>query len=131
MYTRRDSFAMTPCWFRGAHQPEGRRWREEDGSILCTCRYCRKEIRSREGKTWSLAEGLDLDALAASCMSSHFSVVDVVDGVVIARYPIGAELDEEEITVLKARIGEKHGVDEDDDLEVRLVSHKAILDRRH
>ena len=50
MYTRRDSFAMTPCWFKGAHQPEGRRRREEDGSVLCTCRFCRKEIRSREGK---------------------------------------------------------------------------------
>ncbi|QDK31253.1 MULTISPECIES: hypothetical protein [Sphingomonadaceae] len=131
MYTRRDSFAMTPCWFKGAHQPEGRRRREEDGSVLCTCRFCRKEIRSREGKTWSLAEGLDLDALAAACLSSHFSVVDVVDGLVIARYPIGADLGEDEIAVLRARIGETHGVDDDGDLEIRLVSHKALLDRRH
>lgn len=131
MYSRRDSFAMTPCWYRGDHQPAGPRRREEDGSILCTCRHCRKEIRSREGKTWRLAEGLDLDALAASCMSSHFSVVDVIDGMVIARYPLPEGADEDTIATLRDRICDQHGVVVGGDLEVRLVSHETMLDKRH
>ncbi|WP_243652592.1 hypothetical protein [Novosphingobium sp. PhB165] len=113
------------------HQPDGRREREEDGSILCTCRHCRKQIRSREGKVWNLAEGLDLDALAASCMSSHFSVVDAADGVVIARYPLPEGSDEEAIEALRDRLCAQHGIEPGGDLEVRLVSHAAILGKRH
>jgi len=131
MYMRRDSFAMTPCWYRGAHQPVGPRRREDDGSILCTCRHCRKEIRSREGKTWRLAEGLDLDALAASCMSSHFSVVDAIEGMVIARYPLPEGADEDDIAAFRDRIIEKHGISPGDDLEVRLISHEAMQGKRH
>ncbi len=132
MYSKRtDSFAITPCWYSREHTPEGRRRRDEDGSLVCTCRYCRKQIRSRGGQGWSLADGLDLDALAASCMSSHFSVVDAFDGIVIARYPLPEGEDPDAVAALEASLREEHGIVPGGDLELRLIRHQDLLDRRH
>lgn len=132
MFTKRsDAYSLTPCWFSRVHEPDGRRERDEDGTLVCTCRYCRKRIRSREGKTWSLADGLDLDALAASCISSHFSVVDVEDGMVLARYKIPPGSDGSAIAEMEATIAAKHGVEAGGDVEIRLVRHEDMLQKRH
>lgn len=132
MFTKRsDAYSLTPCWFSRVHEPDGRREREEDGTLVCTCRYCRKRIRSREGKTWNLADGLDLDALAASCISSHFSVVDVEEGMVLARYKVPPGSDEAAITEMEATIAAKHGVEAGGEVEIRLVRHEDLLQKRH
>ncbi|MBO9725241.1 MAG: hypothetical protein J7530_12755 [Novosphingobium sp.] len=132
MFTKRsDAYSLTPCWFSRVHEPDGRREREDDGTLICTCRYCRKRIRSREGKTWNLADGLDLDALAASCISSHFSVIDVEEGMVLARYKVPPDSDELAIEEMRGMIAAKHGFEEGGDLEIRLIRHEEVLQKRH
>ncbi|WP_334184359.1 hypothetical protein [Novosphingobium sp.] len=132
MFTKRsDAYSLTPCWFSRVHEPDGRREREDDGTLICTCRYCRKRIRSREGKTWNLADGLDLDALAASCISSHFSVIDVEEGMVLARYKVPPDADELAIEDMRAVIAAKHDFEEGGDLEIRLIRHEEVLQKRH
>ncbi len=132
MFTKRsDAYSLTPCWFTRVHEPDGRRERDDDGTLVCTCRYCRKRIRSREGKTWNLADGLDLDALAASCIASHFSVVDVEEGMVLARYQVPPGIDAGAIADMRAAIAEKHGFVPGGDLEIRFVRHEDVLQKRH
>ncbi len=132
MFTKRsDAYSLTPCWFSRVHEPDGRREREDDGTLICTCRYCRKRIRSREGKTWNLADGLDLDALAASCISSHFSVIDVEEWMVLARYKVPPDSDELAIEEMRGMIAAKHGFEEGSDLEIRLIRHEEVLQKRH
>lgn len=132
MFTKRsDAYSLTPCWFTRVHEPDGFRERDEDGTLVCTCRHCRKRIRSREGKTWNLADGLDLDALAASCISSHFSVIDVEEGMVLARYKVPPNSDELVIADMRATIARKHGVEAGGDVEIRLVRHEDVLQKRH
>ncbi|MFK4871958.1 hypothetical protein [Novosphingobium sp. ZW T3_23] len=132
MFTKRsDAYSLTPCWFTRVHEPDGFRERDDDGTLVCTCRHCRKRIRSREGKTWNLADGLDLDALAASCISSHFSVIDVEEGMVLARYKVPPNSDELVIADMWATIARKHGVEAGGDVEIRLVRHEDVLQKRH
>lgn len=132
MFTKRsDAYSLTPCWFSRVHVPDGRREREDDGTLICTCRHCRKRIRSREGKTWNLADGLDLDALAASCISSHFSVIDAEEGMVLARYQLPPDADELAIEEMRAVIAAKHGLQQGGDLEIRLILHEDVLQKRH
>lgn len=128
---RTDAYSLTPCWFTRVHEPDGRRERDDDGTLVCTCRYCRKRIRSRGGDRWNLADGLDLDALAASCISSHFSVVDVDDGMILARYQLPAGADEAAIAEMRQNIEAKHGVEQGDGIEIRLVRHEDVLQKRH
>ena len=94
--------------------------------VHCTCRYCQRPIRSRDGGRWDLADGFDLDAAAQASRASYFCVVDTLDDMVIARYPVSLGADEETIAARLAEISEKHAVEESGGvLEVRLVqSHR-------
>ena len=122
------SAVVAQCWYMRRHVPEGRRWREPGGIVHCTCRYCGRAIRSRGNGRWDLADGFDLDAVAESGQTSHFCVVDTVDDMVIARYPVPGGADEAAIAERLAEIHAKHGVDESGGaLEVRLVqNHRSI-----
>lgn len=117
---------VAQCWYMRRHVPEGRRRREADGVVHCTCRYCQRPIRSRDGGRWDLADGFDLDAAAQASRASYFCVVDTLDDMVIARYPVSLGADEETIAARLAEISEKHAVEESGGvLEVRLVqSHR-------
>jgi len=116
------SATVAPCWYLRSHIPEGRRRREADGTVHCTCRHCHRPIRSRAGGRWDLADGFDLDALQAQAASSHFCVVDAIDDMVIARYPIAPDADQAWIAQRREEIDEKHGVtDSRGVLEIRLV----------
>ena len=100
--------------------------------LHCTCRYCQRPIKSRGGKISDLAEGFDLDALAEAGRNRHFSVVDVIDDMVIARYPIDREAGDEDVAELLANICEKHGVeDAAGAIEVRLVQGQGGTRRLH
>lgn len=123
------SAVVAQCWYLRRHVPEGRRWRE-DGALHGTCRYCGRAIRSRGHGRWDLAEGFDLDGIGEGAQASHFCVVDTVDGIVIARYPVPAEIDEGSIAMRLAEIGEAHGVDAAGGaLEVRLVQNRRPMSR--
>lgn len=116
------SATVSQCWYLNRHIPEGRRRKEADGTVLCTCRHCHRPIRSRSGGRWNLAEGFDLDALQSRGQTGHFSVVDAMDDMVIARYPIAPDADAAWIEERRAEIADKHGVEESDGvLEIRLV----------
>lgn len=120
------SATLSQCWFLRRHVPVGRRRRLEDGTMQCTCRYCQRPIRSLEGQHWELADGFDLDALAQAAPTSHFAVVDRIDEMVVARYPIAADADEQAIAAQLEQIREKHVISPDDDsIEVRLVLTKS------
>ena len=126
------STTVAQCWYLRRHVPEGRRRREPDGAMHCTCRYCQRPIRSRDGGPWDLAGGIDLDALAGATRISYFCVVDTLDEMVIARYPLANGEDDEAISARLVEICEKHGIEEDEDiLQVRLVQSRAALERVH
>lgn len=115
------SAVIAQCWYMRRHVPDGQRWRQ-DGAVHCTCRYCGRPIRSRGQGRWDLADGFDLDAVAEKARTSHFCVVDTIDGMVIARYPVPGGADEAAIAERLAEIKEEHGVeDSGGTLEVRLV----------
>lgn len=131
MLSKINPAIVAQCWYLRQHVPEGRRRREPDGVVLCTCRYCQRPIRSRDGGRWDLAEAFDLDALAGAARTSHFCVVDTLDDMVIARYPIPG-VDEEAIAARLAEISEKHGVEESGGvLQVRLVQSQGGWQRVH
>lgn len=122
------SALVAQCWYMRRHVPEGRRWREADGVVHCTCRYCRRPIRSRGGGRWDLAEGFDLDAIAEAGRTSYYCVVDPVNGMVIARYPVPAGADDDALAAQLAEITEAHGIDDSEGaLEVRLVQSQQGL----
>lgn len=126
------SVPVAQCWYLRRHVPEGRRRREEGGVVFCTCRYCQRPIRSRDGGRWDLADGFDLDALATAGRNSHFCVIDTLDDMVIARYPLPQGADEEMIAERLAEIREKHGIEDGEDvLEVRLVESQGALKLVH
>lgn len=127
-----SSATVAQCWYLRRHVPGGRRRRAEGGVVHCTCRYCERPIRSRDGGRWDLADGLDLDAIASVGRTSHFCVVDTLDEMVIARYPVANGADDAALEAKRAEICAKHGVDgEQDVLQVRLVQSQAALQRVH
>lgn len=131
MLSKINPAVVAQCWYMRRHVPEGRRRREPDGVVHCTCRYCQRPIRSRDGERWDLAEAFDLDALAGAARTSHFCVVDTIDDMVIARYPLPPEGDDELVAGRLAEISEKHGVEESGGvLQVRLIQSQR-LERVH
>lgn len=126
------SAVVAQCWYLRRHVPGGRRRREEDGALHCTCRYCERPIRSRDGGKWDLADAFDLDALAKAGRTSHFTVIDTLDEMVIARYPVPGDAAEDVIAARLGEICELHGVEESGGaLEVRLVQNQGGLHRVH
>lgn len=124
MLSKMTPATVAQCWYMRQHVPEGRRRHEADGVVMCTCRYCQRPIRSRNGGRWDLAEGVDLDGLAEVGKASYFCVIDTLDDMILARYPLPAGADQEVIALRRAEISEKHGVEDSDGvLEVRIVQH--------
>lgn len=132
MLSKINPAIVAQCWYMRRHVPEGRRRHEAGGVVFCTCRYCQRPIRSRDGGRWDLAEGFDLDALEGAARLSHFCVVDTLDDMIVARYPMPAEAGEEAIAARLAEISEKHGVEDSGGvLEVRVVQSQGALQRVH
>lgn len=77
--------------------------------LLSTCRYCDRAIHSHGGKSWTLADGIDLDELSAQSAIRYICVTDVSDGMVIARYVIDRDLDDAAIKAECEVIRERHG----------------------
>lgn len=91
------SNTLTQCWYTRIHLPVAQRSREEDGALHSICRHCLRPIRSHGGKSWRLADGVDLDELAARSTIRYICVTSVADGMVIARYPVDGSADDDAI----------------------------------
>src|SRR3546814_15443187 len=109
-----SSVPVAQGWYLRRHVPEGRRRREAGGVVHCTCRYCQRPIRSRDGGRWDLADGFDLDALASAGRTAHFCVIDTLDEMVIASYPLPQGADDEMIAERRAEIGDENGEEENE-----------------
>ncbi|WP_226634430.1 hypothetical protein [Novosphingobium profundi] len=113
---------LAPCWYTRRHVPAGARSRDADGVVTCTCRHCGRRIRSRDRGQWDLAEGVDLDALQEQSRTGHFCVVDTLDGIVIARYPIAMDADEAWIRTKMQEISAEYDVAASGgELQIRIV----------
>lgn len=127
-----SSTTLAPCWYTRRHSPSGRRTRDAQGASVCTCRHCGRRIRSRARGRWELADGLDLDALQERSRTGHFCVVDTLDGMVIARYPIEMDADEAWIRAKMEEISNEYGVGASDgELQIRIVPGQRDSTARH
>ncbi|MCJ2183759.1 hypothetical protein MTR62_13815 [Novosphingobium sp. 1949] len=127
-----SSNTVAQCWYMRRHVPAGRRVRGPDGAMTCTCRHCGRRIRSREKGQWDLAEGLDLDALQERSRTGHFCVVDTLDGLIVARYPIAMDADEAWIGAKLQEIAQQYGIaGSDGELQIRIVPGTRETTLRH
>lgn len=116
------SQTLTQCWYTRQHQPGAARRRDGEGVWSALCRHCERPIRSVGGKLWTLADGVDLDALATQSPIRFFCVTSVEDGMVIARYPLDHDADDALIATRLAEIVSRHGAAEPGSgLDVRLM----------
>lgn len=127
-----SSNTVAQCWYSRRHVPQGRKRREADGSLVCTCRHCGRKIRSHGKGQWDLAQGLDLDALQERSRTGHFCVVDTLDGMVIARYPIIMDADEAWIRAKMDELRKEYGIDASDgELQLRIIPGTRETTARH
>jgi hypothetical protein len=116
------SMTLTHCWYTLVHHPGSRRTRSEAGVLHALCRHCDRPIKSQGGKSWTLADGVDLDELAERSSVRFICVTSVADGLVIARYPIGSDLDDAAVKVRIQEVSVRHGASEPGaGLDVRLM----------
>lgn len=100
--------------------------------MLGTCRYCHRTIRSRKRGEWDLAEGLDLDNLAATAGPSHFCVIDIAEGLILERTVIRDEEDEDSLARQRAELEERHHIaPEGGTVMIRLVHSDAAPGSNH
>ena len=104
--------ALTQCWYTRKHVPEGRKHKENDGSVTSYCRYCGQNIVSWTKGTWHLADGFNVSRLAETTGPRFLYVLDVADDLVIARYVVDHLESEEDIEAYKQELSEKHELDE-------------------
>ncbi|MGV3511710.1 MAG: hypothetical protein ACO1OX_06860 [Novosphingobium sp.] len=113
---------LTQCWYTREHKPGHQRTRGDGGITHATCRHCHRPIRSHGGKSWVLADGIDLDELATRSSIRFICVTSLADGLVIARYPLERDADERTVSAKLAEIVARHGAAEaGSGLDVRLM----------
>ena len=113
---------LTQCWYTRTHVPTSQKARGEGGTVISTCRYCQRAIRSHGGKSWTLADGIDLDELAAHSQIRYICVTSVADGMIIARHVIENDLDDAAIRLRCEEISQTHGaLEPGSGLDVRLI----------
>lgn len=112
--------ALTQCWFTRIHLPTRYRYREEDGSVSSTCRYCHKPVVSWEKDAWSLDTGLNVSRLAQTASGRYLSLYDIAGDFIVHRYPIAHLHDEQAVEAFKDELRAQYRLDEaDSTLELR------------
>lgn len=106
------SHTLTQCWYTRTHVPVSRKERGEGDVLTSTCRYCERPIRSHGGKSWVLADAVDLDELAAQSRIRYICVTNVADGMVLARYLLEQDADDGAIKDKLDAIKQAHGANE-------------------
>lgn len=116
------AYTMTQCWYTRSHIPVASRHRDERGTLFSKCRHCGRPIRSHGGKSWTLADGIDLDELASQSHIRYICVTNTFEGEVIARYVLESDLDDEAIKARCEAVIDKHGAREPlSGLDVRVL----------
>ena len=104
--------SLTQCWFTRVHVPRRRPVVEKDGSHSATCRHCARRIACRGKGIWHLADGFNADHLAAASTARFLYIVDMLDDLVVRRFPVTHLADEAEIRAYAAELKQAHRVDE-------------------
>jgi hypothetical protein len=107
-----STLALTQCWYTRSHQPRQTPKDQVDGAFYAYCRYCRRPIFSIDGGMWHIDGGFNMETLG-DVANSFLSVVDVVDGMILARIPIDPGADEAAVDAIKEQIKQDYGVGED------------------
>lgn len=116
------SYTLTQCWYTRSHIPTARKRRDDEGALISTCRHCERAIRSQGGKSWVLADGVNLDELASKSQIKYICVTNISEGQVIARYVLVADLDDDAIKAQCDAVIEKHQANEPGScLDVRVL----------
>lgn len=102
------SHTLTQCWYTRTHVPTSRKEKGEGDVVMSICRYCERQIRSHGGKSWVLADGVDLDELASRSHIRYICVTNVADGLIVARYVIAPDADDASTKAQIETISESH-----------------------
>jgi hypothetical protein len=92
--------------------PAGRKHKEHDGTFSSECRYCHKPITSWGKSDWYLADGFNISRLRDSTGGNFLDVIDVVDDLVIARYPTDHIKTAAHMRAYREELYKAHGLDE-------------------
>jgi hypothetical protein len=104
--------ALTQCWFTRTHVPVSRKHKEADGSRSSECRYCGKPIASWGKGRWYPADGFNVSRLRDTTGGRFLYVIDVIDDLVIARYPIDQLESAAALRAFKEDLRATHGLDQ-------------------
>jgi len=104
--------ALTQCWYTRVHRPERERHRDSDGSPTSRCRYCHRPLVSWDRENWTLADGLDVSRLVELTSGRTLTLIDVVDDLIVRRFPIRHLGNEAEVEAFKQQLRNQYGLDE-------------------
>lgn len=104
-----STLALTQCWYTRQHRPVATPRERVEGAFYAYCRHCRRPIFSCDGQYWHLDGGFNMETLGEKA-NSFLSVVDVADGMIVARVAVPPEADESFVEALKAEIAERYGI---------------------
>lgn len=106
--------ALTQCWFTRVHHPEHARERQEDGSVISTCRYCQRRIVTWTKGSWSLADGFNVSRAAELASGRYLTIHDVATDFVVRRFALSHLPDEEAVEAYKDELRERFALDDPD-----------------
>jgi hypothetical protein len=106
--------ALTQCWFTRVHHPEPARERQEDGSVISTCRYCQRRIVTWTKNAWSLADGFNVSRAAELASGRYLTLHDVATDFVVRRFALAHLPDEEAVEAYKQELRERYALDDPD-----------------
>jgi len=104
--------ALTQCWYTRVHRPMRERHRDSDGSLTSNCRYCNRPLVSWDRENWSLSGGLDVSRLADMTSGRTLTVIDMLDDLVVRRFPVRHLDNEADVDALKQELRAQYGLDE-------------------
>lgn len=112
---------MAVCWYTRDHEPAHTvRAREDGRPVYARCCHCHRDIASIDGRHWAIAGTFDAEAAGRRRTHAFISVVDVLDEIVLARFPIGTVPDERGVAALRAHLTRRYRLDDADcTLELR------------
>lgn len=107
-----STLALTQCWYTRAHHPSQTPKERVEGAFYAYCRHCKRPIFSMDGQVWHIDGGFNVETLSEKA-SSFLAVVDVLDGMILARVPVEPDADDEAVELIKDQIREQYDMDGD------------------
>lgn len=103
---------MAVCWYTRNHQPARAMQPHADHRpIYARCCHCHRDITSLDARHWSIVGAFDPEEAGRSRSHAFLSVVDRLDEVVLARFPIGSVPDERGVQALRLYLRWRYGLD--------------------